>query len=269
MVCRAWVCARVRRAEGMSRIAIIAALPGELKRLVDTGWKKHPSRQKHVTKWTARYGDTECIAVCAGMGADAATRAFASAEEEGHLDEVLSIGWAGALTPKLRSGDFCIPSTVIDALTGEHFQLSENSRRQNVLVTTERVVDAQEKKRLAETYGGNLVDMESATVARLAQMRGIPVCCMKYITDEANVELPDINPFIDYRGQMKMLRFVGHVAARPHYWSSLVRLGKTSKKGSEYLASAILNFLSNPERDISAVNEAGFIPDWQGSEWKR
>lgn len=245
----------------MSRVAIIAALPGELKQLVNTGWKKQPPR-KHVQKWTSRYGDTECIAVCAGMGADAATRAFASAEEEGRLEEVLSIGWAGALSPKLKSGDFCIPSTVIDSLTGERFQLAKNSSRRNVLVTTARVADVTEKQRLAETYGGDLVDMESATVARLAQMRGIPVCCMKYITDEANAELPDINPFIDYMGQMKMLGFVGHIATRPCYWSSLARLGKASNRGSEYLASAILNFLFNPKRDISEVNETGFIPDW-------
>ena len=106
------------------------------------------------------------------------------------------------------------------------------------------------------------MDMESATIVRLAQMRKIPVCCMKYITDGADEKLPDINPFIDPMGQMKTLRFVGHVATRPQYWASLARLGKRSKQGSGYLASAILNYLFNPQRNISAVNEAGCIPDW-------
>ena len=61
-----------------------------------------------------------------------------------------------------------------------------------------------EKRRLAETYGGMLVDMESATIARLAQMRGIPVCCMKidYETD-VSARLPNLNPFISAMGQMR------------------------------------------------------------------
>jgi adenosylhomocysteine nucleosidase len=104
--------------------------------------------------------------------------------------------------------------------------------------------------------------MESATIVRLAQIREIPVCCMKYITDRADAELPDINPFIDPMGQMRMLGFVSHVAIRPRYWGSLAQLGKTSKKGADYLASGILNFLFNPQRDISVVNETGYIPDW-------
>ena len=133
----------------MNRIAIVAALPGELKQLVNTGWTQLPSKQKHVKKWTTHIGDTECVAVCAGMGADAATRAFASAEEGGRLDEVLSVGWAGALSRKLGSGDFCIPSAVVNALTGERFQLAKDLGQRNVLVTTARAVDGSEKKRLA------------------------------------------------------------------------------------------------------------------------
>ena len=244
----------------MSRIAIIAAMPGELKPLVK-GWKSVPTGQRFGYKWTAKLGANECVAVCGGMGADAVTRAFAQAEKDGPLDAVLSIGWAGALREDSYPGEFFIPNIVVNAQTGERFVLAERETAV-VLVTTARVADEAEKRRLAQSYGGAVVDMESATVARLAQMRGIPVCCMKVITDEVTAKLPDMNPYINAAGQMKMGGFIGHVLLRPKYWPALMRLGKSSAAGADYLASAVTHFLiHSAPRDIHEINRTGLVPD--------
>ncbi len=241
----------------MSRIAIIAALPGELKQLVNTGWKRLPTQKYTIKKWAGSIGDDEWIAVCAGMGADAARLAFAEAEACGKIDIVLSVGWAGALKQDdLNPGSVYIPSTVIDAQTGERFELSDVVRE--VLVTTANVANKAEKRRLAATYGGSLVDMESAAILRLAQMRGIPACCMKAISDDLGERLPDFNLFIDAQGQMRMLPFLGYVLVRPSYWKPLIRLGRASAKGSHTLASAILTFLNGP-KDVAAVNRTGNV----------
>jgi adenosylhomocysteine nucleosidase len=107
-----------------------------------------------------------------------------------------------------------------------------------------------------------LVDMESATIVRLAKMRGIPVCCMKIITDDVNAKLPNLNPFIDAMGQMKMARFIGHVLLRPGYWPGLVRMGRASANGANYLASAILHFLIHDKpRNVHEIIRTGVIPD--------
>lgn len=255
----------------MSRIAIIAAMPGELKPLVK-GWKSVPTGQRFVYKWTGRICEYEVVAVCAGMGKDAVTRAFAAAETEGSFDAVLSVGWAGALREGEHvgvSGYFYIPNIVVDAQTGERFVLADRSKasvdeeHDVVLVTAAHVADEPEKRRLAATYNGTLVDMESATVVRLAQMRGIPVCCMKVITDEVTAKLPNINPFINAMGQMEMGRFIAHVLLRPRFWPALMRLGKASSAGADSLASAVTNFLICPApRDIKEINRTGNIPDW-------
>ncbi|HLI77703.1 MAG TPA: hypothetical protein VKV02_12205, partial [Acidobacteriaceae bacterium] len=77
------------------RIAIIAAMPSELKPLV-RGWTRQ-SAPRYVSLWTRRDADgDELVAVCAGMGANAARRAFAAAESRGQLDLVVSVGLAGA-----------------------------------------------------------------------------------------------------------------------------------------------------------------------------
>ena len=61
----------------MRRIGIIAAMPGELKPLVQ-GWKQ--VRASHgESAWQGTMESTTCIAVCAGMGKQAAERACALA----------------------------------------------------------------------------------------------------------------------------------------------------------------------------------------------
>ena len=81
----------------MTRVAIIAAMPGELKPLV-RAWP-HSSRG-NIHFWAQRTEEEEWMAACAGVGQAAATRAFAAIEDGGPIDLVLSYGWAGALMLK-------------------------------------------------------------------------------------------------------------------------------------------------------------------------
>jgi adenosylhomocysteine nucleosidase len=237
------------------RIAIIAALPGELKPLV-YGWDRVLSPTKGISIWVKTSSDDEYIAVCGGMGTAAAIRSFAAAEHIGTLDMVLSVGWAGALYDEIKPGHCYVLSEVIDALTGERFSLTDGERKLR-LVTTPRVADEAEKNRLHSSYGAVLVDMESSAIARLAQIRGIPICCFKAMSDERGAKLPDINLFIDEHGQLRMLQFLGYVALRPQYWGSLIQLGKTSSTAAKALAVTISKFLE--EKNVDRTNRTGVV----------
>ena len=73
----------------MTRVAIIAAMPGELKPLVH-GWPH--SRRGSIRFWAQRTEEEEWIAACAGAGQAAATRAFAAIEDGGPIDLIISLG---------------------------------------------------------------------------------------------------------------------------------------------------------------------------------
>jgi adenosylhomocysteine nucleosidase len=237
------------------RIAIIAALPGELKPLVK-GWHRIATA-RGVGKWILSRDADTWIAVCAGMGADAARRAYANAAQDGPLDMLLSVGWAGSLDSAVGPGTVHVPTLVIDAQTGEQFSLTQDERQLR-LVTTPRVADAVEKKRLAATYrGAVLVDMEAATVARLADMHGIPLLCIKGVSDAAGATLPDLNPFIDHRGQMRMARFLAYIAVRPTYWPSLLQLGKNSARAAEAMRDLMQQFMK--EKNVEKFIRTGSI----------
>jgi len=239
----------------MSRVAIIAAMPAELKPLT-RGWRHERSNGVDLWRWSFDGG--EWIAACAGAGVDRAAKAFAEVEKSGELDSVISTGWAGALRGELESGQAYDVSTVIDARTGERFRtpyadgLADGTpRSQNRdlghpdlwLITNAKVADAAEKQRLASTYQAALVDMEAAAIARLARMRGIPFYCIKGISDGYGDQLPDFNRFISNDGQFQLLRFVFFALVRPWHWRALIRMGENISRAARSIAASVLDLL--------------------------
>ena len=223
----------------MTRLAIIAAMPGELKPLV-RGW--HHERRDGIHLWRNQSAELDCIAACAGAGIAAATRAFAEAEKHASIDAVISVGWVGALRPDLVSGQVHTVSSVLDARTGERF-FAANAPAECLLVTAAQVVNAAEKQRLATTYKAHLVDMEAAAVARLAQMRSIPFYCVKGISDGYTDQLPDFNRFISPNGQFRTAPFILFALLRPWHWRALARMGENSSKAARGIAVSLLDLL--------------------------
>jgi adenosylhomocysteine nucleosidase len=248
----------------MTRVAIIAAMPGELKPLV-RGWEHQRRNGVHIWRW--KFDQGEWVAACAGAGVDAATRAFAEAERDEAVSSVVSVGWAGALSEELEAGRSYWVSGVVDSRTGERFQAEglevaetaedlpshpsdKNSPRRiarvehpHLLVTSPKVADEVEKRRLADTYRAEFVDMEAAGIAQLAAMRGIPFYCLKGVSDGLTDQLPDFNRFISEGGQFKLPMFILFILIRPWYWSGLMRMGENSKKAAIGIRESVLDFL--------------------------
>lgn len=223
----------------MTRVAIIAALPGELKPFV-SGWPH--STRNGIDFWAQRDEEEEWIASCGGMGQNAVTRAFAALEEGGPIDLVISFGWAGALSRDLKPGTAHNVAGAIDARTGERFNCDAEAGKV-WLVTSPIVADEHEKQRLAATYKAGLVDMEAAALGRLAAMRGIPFYCIKGISDELDTRLPDFNRFLSPDGRLKLASFVLFAAFRPWYWPALIRMGENSRKAAYAMAQSLHDFL--------------------------
>lgn len=221
----------------MKRIAIIAALVGELKPLVRDWQHKH---DLGVDIWQKRHGDTEWIAACAGMGQNAVRLAFAKIESSGKVDRLMSVGWAGALRPEIECGKAYRAAGVIDLQTGERFPIPGTAPADLWLVTSNRVAGHADKPRLSQEYGAGLVDMEAAAVARLAEMRGVPFDCFKGVSDGFSDRLPDFNRFIVQNGQLSLLRLLFFVLPRPWHWPALIRMGENSRKASHSLAGLLL-----------------------------
>ena len=227
----------------MTRVAIIAAMPGELKPLVQ-GWEHE--RRGRVELWRTRSADADWVAACAGLGQGNATRAFAEVEKDGRIDRAISTGWAGALRRDLETGRAYYAAGVVDLKTGERFPLLPATKDIHWLVTSPRVVGAKEKELLAIDYYAGLVDMEAAAIARLARMRGIPFTCIKGVSDGVGDKLPDFNRFISAEGRLRLSQLLFFVLPRPWHWPALIRMGENSKKASQAIRELLLENLEKP-----------------------
>ena len=118
---------------------------------------------------------------------------------------------------------------------------------QGVLVTADHVVGRDEKPKLAAQWNADLVDMEAATVAKLAKARGLSFRTVRAISDPVDDNLPDLSRFTDVRGGFQSASFAMYVALHPWLIPATVRLGKRSARASEAIATALLQVLRQAE----------------------
>jgi adenosylhomocysteine nucleosidase len=228
---------------------VIAALPREVAELVRGKKPDLTFSSRGISLYFLGHG--HAVVATAGMGASRATLAVAAALESVHKlysnppdDEVflpgvmISIGLAGACSSELRPGDVAVAREVVDTLTGERFATTDTDAK-CTLVTTSEIASAKEKQRLFATYGAAMVDMEAATVARLAASRGIPFRAIKAISDAHDFQLAALSRFADEQGQFRTAAFALHTAVRPGAWGKTIQLGRHSKVALEFLTSRL------------------------------
>jgi adenosylhomocysteine nucleosidase len=221
------------------RIAIVASMQRELAPLL-----------RRVTPRTIDgvhlYELPSAIVVIGGMGRAPAERAANIAVKLAGPELLISAGFAGALTPKLKVGDVVYPREVLDDVTGERYLGLQGDA---VLVTALRVMGRNGKKRLAGMYAASAVEMEAAVVAQVAKQHGLPFAAVKVISDELEFPMPPVKGFVDAQGRFRTLAFAACLAVRPKWWIPTLRLARNSKIASENL-SAALNHLSFDGRNL-------------------
>jgi adenosylhomocysteine nucleosidase len=233
----------------MSRIAIIAALPREISQ-VTLGWSRQPvviGTRKLSLAWS-----DEAIAVAGGMGGANAVRAldllqnFDAARSLGPIHAVLSVGFAGALTAQSHPGRVFRPSTVLDVQTGERIAAADGDG--SLCITAPAIADAEERARLAATYGAQLVDMEAAPLARICAAQGLPFYAFKSISDAYDFSLPALGQFATPQGDFRIAAFALHIALRPKLWRSAIELGRGAGPAQVTLAAALRSWLASRHR---------------------
>jgi adenosylhomocysteine nucleosidase len=211
-------------------VGIIAALPREVAPLVK-GWKTEKLPGNRIV-----YLRENVVVACAGMGPQQVALAVSAARALLAVTELISVGLAGACDPRLGVGEVVRPGVVVDRNTGERFL---DERFDTVLVSTSAIMNVAEKERLRLAYDAAAVDMEAATVARLARAHGLKFRAIKVISDAADFEMGGLSRFATEDGQFRERAFAMHAALRPWMWRKLIGLGKNSGKALKTLNEAL------------------------------
>lgn len=224
----------------LTKIAIVAALEREVHPLV-RNW--HSTLVEHEGRHFTFYESNYAVAVCGGIGAEAARRAAEAAVVKYSPQLIISAGIAGSLTPELHVGETIFPSLVIDSQDGSRHEtaikdapVAKTPLGRTTLVTSRQIASAAQKQQLAKSYGAHAVDMEGAAVARAAMTHKLPFLAVKSISDEYDFEMPEMSRFVR-DGKFQDKRFAFHVALRPWLWLQVFRLARNTRIASENLCA--------------------------------
>ena len=213
-------------------IAIVAALPREVASLV----RGTPPDPQHKRLGIFLYRLPSAIVVCGGMGSVRVTLAVRAALESSTISQFISAGLAGACDPSTQVGTVVEAATVIDAQSSARFTAASGSA---TLVTTHSIASIHEKQRLFASYGASVVDMEAATVARLAEINNLPFRALKGVSDSHDFELSALSRFASPHGHFRTGAFALHTALRPHRWRQTMKLGSGSQRALRALTEAL------------------------------
>jgi adenosylhomocysteine nucleosidase len=226
------------------KVAMVAALEREVRPLIKN-W--HAVERDYQGRRFKFFENGDAVLICGGMGAEAARRATEAAIALYQPELVQSVGFAGGLDSALTVGEIFLPSRVIDARDGSSVETSAGS---GVLVSAAVVAGVEQKRKLAESYRAQAVDMEAAAVARGAQARNVPFMAVKAICDESNFAMPVTDRFVDRDGSFRIGGFVIYAALRPWLWRRVIQLAANSGKASRVLCVEL-------ERYVDAAKKPG------------
>jgi adenosylhomocysteine nucleosidase len=215
--------------ENLTRLGVVAALPFEARCLSDRTIQRD-----------------ECVAlgefgwlVLSGMGAENATRAAGALVKAG-ARRLLSWGTAAALDPALAPGTVVLPTAVLArngppllADAALHAELVSRLR-EHVIVNTGNLAEAtrvlttvSSKSTLFRSTGAVAADMESAAIAAVAQLAGLPFIAARAILDRADETVPKpVIDLVDDIGHIRGIQLTGLLLRRPGELVSLCRLAR-------------------------------------------
>ncbi len=126
-----------------------------------------------------------------GVGPERCAARLSALLEKERPEYIISAGFAGGLDPGLAPGAVFVAENYSSPALLEAARRVPGERFYGRLSTQERVVESVEAKRvLFERTGAAAVDMETETIFRLCETRGIPLLSVRAISDAAGEPLP-------------------------------------------------------------------------------
>lgn len=214
----------------MPEVALVAALEREVAPLV-RHW--HVANQEQGGRKFRFFESESAVVVCGGMGFEAARRATEAVIALYGPTQILSVGFAGALDESLRAGDVVEARYLVDARDGSR---TDTGFGDAILISFPAVAGAEQKIKLAKSYGAQAVDMEAAAVAKGAEARGVSFRAIKAISDEVGFAMPPLDRFIAPDGSFRTRSFALYAAKRPLLWPDVLRLAQNSAKAARALS---------------------------------
>ena len=202
-----------------------------------------------------------CLLLQTGIGRKRAEKATRFVLERYPVTAMISLGFAGALTPDLKIGDVVVCSTVCrasgfgkDDREAEPYAADasllalasggpgDGSARflAGTCVTTPGVISgARAKQELSREFQAQVVDMESYWIARVASARRLPFIAIRSISDTLQDDLRAVDHILDSEGKVLWKRVAPYFLLHPHHLPSMFMAFRNMRRAERSLTAFI------------------------------
>jgi adenosylhomocysteine nucleosidase len=226
----------------MPRAGIVTAMATEVWPLI-RHWRK-------VSLHPATFFENDyAVLLCGGIGHEAGKRAAEAVIEYAKPSYLIATGLAGGLKPEWTLGRTMVAAELVDEATGRR---SKTAYGHGTVVSSREIARVTKKRELASRFAADLVDMEGAAVAEVAEAHGLPFLAVKAVSDEMDFELPPLQGFVDAEGRFQSVRFGLWAAWHPRWWPVIAQLKRKSDVAAEKLAEKLKQVMMGADPDSRA-----------------
>ncbi len=192
----------------------------------------------------------EVVLAVTGVGIKRARAATSLVIQQFKPGLIINGGFSGALSPELRVGDVIVGSSVTslkkneDRLLHDDFSIPVGEFTRGKLLTESRFInDPDEKKRLYESTGALVVDMETWGVVEAVQQSKTPVASVRVVSDEARERLPDMGAIYSSNGELDSKKAEAYFRAYPELLPPYLKFRFTNTPRAQESLCTILSHI--------------------------
>lgn len=233
-------------------LGVVAALPEEIRPLQQRLQKVERIRLSSGKALQGSLGEVQTVTLATGDGSERALRGLSELLAAVELEAVFAIGIAGGLSADLEVGDVVVASQVTNGVgevpPPDSDWLARAKELQEVTAGSvyshsQVAVDPVAKQRLWEQVGGvaaQVVDLETASYARVAAAQGVPYVALRAVSDSAVEALPlDFNRFRRADGSSDRGRVARYALLHPSIVPELMQLRERLRHCADKLARLV------------------------------
>ena len=210
---------------------IVVALPEELSTLTT----------KKIEKGRIEFIAKNILVTYSGVGSRNAGTSAELLVKQG-VDSLISWGCGAALDADFQAGDLVLAATCVDAdqveikqsdmiwinvAQGKLSQVLALPTRIGKLAESRTIVaSSHDKAQIANVTGAVVLDMESAAIAKVAKLHGLPFLAIRAIADPLNMDLPKaVSHALNDQGEVILSKLFMFLLLHPSDTPGLVKLG--------------------------------------------
>jgi len=223
-----------------------------------------PHRYFKESFFTTTIGETDVTVYLTGIGWTVAPYGLRMLLEK-RPDFCISSGLAGGLKRNLNKSDI-VAARFVSAMDGEG-SIGANSRLLELAVEcgakpvekciTSRQILGQAQFKSAMSEFGDVVEMESFKIMKMATGPQIPAITIRSISDTVDEDLPlDFSQILDQSGKIRIRQLALQLGRHPNRIPALIRFGSGSQRAAEKLSSFLDRYIATAEKEFSKA-----IPD--------